>query len=224
MRIRETISFSLLGLGLVLTAGYLGLFRSAEPNVRVERAFIAAAAYPIVEAVSPAESNPSQPSHVPLPAYKQASVAKMPPPSEPWPDDEMALIEQLQRELVRLGCYAGEPNGRWTPAVALTVREMTFKLNARLPTNSPDPAHLALARAQTDPVCGASHISAQTGGRPDQADRINAAGELAATYRMSLGALEGPAKKAVRARSRTKSVPRTRNWVQQRFIHPLGIH
>ncbi len=223
MQIREIISFSFLGLGLVLAASYLGLFRSSDSRVPLRRAFITAPQYPAVEAVI--LSNHPSPSQVSdAPSDNRALVAETPVASEPWPDNEAALIEELQKELVRLGCYSGEPNSRWTSAVALAVKDMTVQLNARLPTENPHPAHLALARAQTDPVCGTFHISASTGDRKDQADRTHVSRELPSTYRMSLGALEGTKKKVVRPPSRKKGVRhRARNLVQQRFIHPLEI-
>jgi hypothetical protein len=63
-------------------------------------------------------------------------------------------VQELQRELKRLGCYLQEINGEWTPASRRAMRDFTERVNAVLPLDAPDPVLLALLRSERKPVCG----------------------------------------------------------------------
>jgi hypothetical protein len=121
-----------------------------------------------------------------------------------------AMTRDIQVELVRLGCYRGQVDGRWSPAVQNALVEFTTRLNTRLPIDGPDYAVLTLARNHAQPVCGPAAM-------PVQQDAALAPGEAdALPGRMSLGATapEGPPKPA--------APRRTSRQVESLFMHPLG--
>lgn len=63
------------------------------------------------------------------------------------------LVSELQRELMRVGCYGGEINGIWTRSTRRAMGALIQRANARLPTALPEPVHLALAQAQHAGIC-----------------------------------------------------------------------
>jgi hypothetical protein len=69
------------------------------------------------------------------------------------PTQGFALIEALQRELVRVGCYDAGVTGDWTPATRRAMNRLLDRANARLPTELPDAVLLEFARSQSDAVC-----------------------------------------------------------------------
>ena len=75
-------------------------------------------------------------------------------PARSFDGDPFRLVQELQRELRRLGCYPQEINGEWTPASRRAMRDFTERVNAVLPLDAPDPVLLALLRSETKPVCG----------------------------------------------------------------------
>ena len=60
----------------------------------------------------------------------------------------MDLVRQLQHELTRVGCYAGEINGLWTPPTRRAMEALIGQVNAKLPIARPEPVHLALVQGQ----------------------------------------------------------------------------
>jgi hypothetical protein len=68
--------------------------------------------------------------------------------------DPDAIGRELQRELKRVGCYAGELNGVWTASTRQAMNAFTERVNAKLPTNKPDGILLALVRGYSSKVCG----------------------------------------------------------------------
>ena len=76
------------------------------------------------------------------------------PPARSFDGDPFRLVQELQRELRRLGCYVQEINGEWTPASRRAMRDFTERVNAVLPLDAPDPVLLALLRSEKKPVCG----------------------------------------------------------------------
>ncbi len=80
-------------------------------------------------------------------------------PAPPFADPATALVDQptlvrdLQRELARLGCYDGAINGMWTAPSRRAMVRLIDRINARLPTQIAEPAHLALAKGQSGRVC-----------------------------------------------------------------------
>jgi hypothetical protein len=65
----------------------------------------------------------------------------------PLPMDKRSLARAIQRELARVGCYAGNENGLWTRPTRAAMTAFVEKSNARLPTDEPDPALLSLVQA-----------------------------------------------------------------------------
>jgi hypothetical protein len=73
---------------------------------------------------------------------------------QPAPVDREGIARQLQRELKRVGCYAGPLHGLWTTSARRAMREFTGHVNAMLPTDKPDIILLALVQAHRERVCG----------------------------------------------------------------------
>ena len=71
------------------------------------------------------------------------------------------LATALQKELRRVGCYAGETNGEWTAATRQAMTAFLQRLNASLPTNEPDFILLTLVQGQTGAACTAGCPSGQ---------------------------------------------------------------
>jgi hypothetical protein len=64
-----------------------------------------------------------------------------------------AIGRELQKELKRVGCYAGGLNGVWTTSTRQAMNAFTDRVNAKLPTNKPDSILLALVRGYSAKVC-----------------------------------------------------------------------
>jgi len=73
-----------------------------------------------------------------------------------------AIGRELQKELKRVGCYAGELNGAWTTSTRQAMVAFTDRVNAKLPTNKPDSILLALVRGYSSKVCGTPCPSGQS--------------------------------------------------------------
>jgi len=84
----------------------------------------------------------------PLPAGPKHKVGSL-------PRDRASLARELQLELKRVGCYAAEPNGVWTPASRKAMKSFTDRVNASLPVDAPDEILLALVQAHRGEACGA---------------------------------------------------------------------
>ena len=79
-----------------------------------------------------------------------------------------AIGRELQKELKRVGCYAGELNGVWTTSTRQAMVAFTDRVNAKLPTNKPDSILLALVRGYSSKVCGTPCPSGQSLGRAQE--------------------------------------------------------
>jgi hypothetical protein len=94
-----------------------------------------------------------------VPARPETPAAPSPPsPSVTvdLPADKAALTRQLQRELKRVGCYAGDINGVWTTSSRVAMKAFVDQVNASLPIHSPDPVLLSLVRGHPDGTCVAT--------------------------------------------------------------------
>lgn len=91
------------------------------------------------------------------------------------PDDKIALIQDLQRNLQRLGCYDGTVNGVWTPATRDAMRAFIERVNARLPTDQPDEFLLNLAASHEKKACVDKSVYAAAAPVPASAKRRSAA-------------------------------------------------
>jgi peptidoglycan hydrolase-like protein with peptidoglycan-binding domain len=67
--------------------------------------------------------------------------------------NHLSLAQQLQSELQRVGCYAGNIDGVWTPSSQKAMKAFTERVNARLPVDEPDYVLLALVRGRQGKVC-----------------------------------------------------------------------
>jgi hypothetical protein len=67
--------------------------------------------------------------------------------------DRYDMARMIQRELVRVGCYGGEPDGDWGGASKRAMQVFLDRVNATLPFDEPDAVLLALARSQKGAVC-----------------------------------------------------------------------
>lgn len=77
------------------------------------------------------------------------------------PGDKTALIEDLQRQLQRVGCYRGPINGVWTPATRTAMGYFNDRVNARLPIEQPDEFLLNLAASHDEVVCTSQTANAE---------------------------------------------------------------
>ena len=71
----------------------------------------------------------------------------------------------LQRELARVGCYAGEINGAWTLSTRQAMKIFMERVNATLPIHQPHAVLLALVQSQPGNVCGTSCPAGQSRAR-----------------------------------------------------------
>jgi hypothetical protein len=109
---------------------------------------------------------PPSAAHSPPPRFSAPVVVMLPYRAEPLPAgpkhrvgslprDRASLARELQLELRRVGCYAAEPNGVWTPASRKAMKSFTERVNASLPVGEPDEILLALVQAHRGEACGA---------------------------------------------------------------------
>ena len=82
------------------------------------------------------------------------------PPAIPTSRD--TITRQLQRELKRVGCCAGELDGVWATTSQSAMKAFTNRVNAELPTGKPDAILLALVQAHREKVCGVPCPRGQT--------------------------------------------------------------
>jgi hypothetical protein len=74
--------------------------------------------------------------------------------SQPYKDGESSrLVRDLQRELKRVGCYAHEIDGVWTPATRKAMQDFADRVNAALPVVRPDLPQLILLQSHPETVC-----------------------------------------------------------------------
>jgi hypothetical protein len=85
------------------------------------------------------------PPRIPLGQYTPASGP---------PLDQRGLAREIQRELKRVGCYAGDVNGVWSPAARRAMKTFTDRVNASLPVERPDYILLAMVQNHQDKACG----------------------------------------------------------------------
>ena len=79
-----------------------------------------------------------------------------------FPRGRDAIGRELQKELKRVGCYAGELNGAWTTSTRHAMSAFADRVNARLPTDQPDSILLALVQGYPTKVCGIPCPSGQS--------------------------------------------------------------
>jgi hypothetical protein len=125
---------------------------------------------------------PAYGSVPPAAAVKPAPVALAPPPAvaqrplavEPLPvrrdtaalpareGSRVALTRDIQRELRRVGCYAGDADGEWTPATRAAMKTFIDRVNATLPIDEPDHILKTLVQGHPGDACGKSCPAGQS--------------------------------------------------------------
>ncbi len=83
------------------------------------------------------------------PAPAKPSSKALPPSS-----DHVAIAQELQKELRRVGCYDGPVTGLWTPSVRNAMQDFIERVNATLPIERPDNILLALVQGHQGKACG----------------------------------------------------------------------
>jgi hypothetical protein len=97
-----------------------------------------------------------------VPASKVAAAPKpvtTPSPGQPAP----TLVQQIQTELHRLGCYNGAIDGQWSPATQRAMQTLGERVSVLRPVDTPDFIMLALARDQSGTVCSPSQRTTTAG-------------------------------------------------------------
>ena len=82
-------------------------------------------------------------------------------PSQPEPS-RYELVRTLQRELKRVGCYAGDIDGDWGTGSRRAMAAFTDRVNASLPIEQPDFILLTLVQGQQGSICGKGCPAGQT--------------------------------------------------------------
>jgi len=117
------------------------------------------AALPRPAPVSPVASAPEPTPPAAAPAPAETKVAALPNPSEPpapsEPDSEAQtdLARDVQRELQRVGCAAGRPDGIWGSRSRSAVREFNQHAQASLDPDVPSTEALAALQKHQSRVC-----------------------------------------------------------------------
>lgn len=63
------------------------------------------------------------------------------------------LARALQRELKRVGCYAGEVDGDWGPGSRRALHAFIERMNSAIPADEPELIHLTLVRGYPGNAC-----------------------------------------------------------------------
>src|SRR5262245_4602317 len=71
------------------------------------------------------------------------------------PRDMDSLVREIQRQLIRVGCYQGEVSGKWSSQSRLAMQAFTEQVNAKLPVERPDQILLRLIEGHQGRACGA---------------------------------------------------------------------
>ena len=120
-----------------------------------------------------------------------------------------AIGRQLQKELKRVGCYAGELNGVWTTSTRRAMQAFIDRVNAVLPIDQPDGILLALVQGHPGKVCGAPCPAGQGLSRDTQC------------VPNAILAMTGRTKIAVTTNK--KSTPTTSAWTVKTTVSRSGI-
>ncbi len=99
---------------------------------------------------SPAPTSSSAPEAQSVPMVRSASVGAAPASS---PDTAVRLVQQIQTELLRLGCYDGAVDGQWSAETQRAIQTLGERVRVLRPVDTPDYIMLALARRQASHVC-----------------------------------------------------------------------
>jgi len=77
--------------------------------------------------------------------------------SSPRADDpRSSLVASIQSELRRVGCYAGEADGSWTPRTKVAMKAFNDSVHVNLATDRPDYILLTLLQGHSGKACSRS--------------------------------------------------------------------
>lgn len=99
-------------------------------------------------------------------AVVTASTSQKPMTSSQPGDDatRSRLTRDLQLSLQKLGCYAGEINGAWTPSTKRAMSNFLERVNASLPVHQPDYILLTMVQSHRGQICGEGCPAGQSAG------------------------------------------------------------
>lgn len=86
---------------------------------------------------------------VPTANRPPAPAVAQPPRDKPRAE----LVKELQRELSRIGCYAGEINGEWGQSAKRALRSFMEHVGSRGQVDDPDLMQLTLVRGFSGSIC-----------------------------------------------------------------------
>jgi len=100
---------------------------------------------------APAPSPAVQPASIihPVTVARVSPAAPVPLPA----DATTRLVLQIQTELLRLGCYDGAVDGRWSAETQQAMHALGERVRVLRPVDTPDYIMLALARRQASHTC-----------------------------------------------------------------------
>ncbi|MEO1264768.1 MAG: hypothetical protein AAFV26_03585 [Pseudomonadota bacterium] len=135
----------------------------AEPGPRpAEQPLKVKAAKPATPRLARVESHPApalSTNRIVVASSITKGPARLARPSDA--DARADLVKSLQSELVRVGCYTGPLNARWTGRAKTAMSTFVSNVNARLPTADPDYILLALLRGHGGSDCGVRRVRTQ---------------------------------------------------------------
>ena len=157
------------------------------------------------------------------------------------------LVRDIQRELIRVGCYRGAVTGRWGADTKQAMSAFLLAANARLPVNEPDLVLLSLAQGHVHIDCREKPLSNarlattnEPNAHPNRPPGLMGIGgpkaetgepfaKPAARAAPSIGQDIGSFRKTIRRPgdhdTRSNKPPRTireQRTVHELMIHPLG--
>jgi peptidoglycan hydrolase-like protein with peptidoglycan-binding domain len=92
----------------------------------------------------------------PFPTFRAVPGSSAHAPDASGPSAETRLAEAIQKELRRVGCYAGTLDGDWGVETRHAMKAFNDRVNASLPVDSPDYILLTLLQGHSAKACGAS--------------------------------------------------------------------
>jgi hypothetical protein len=133
--------------GLVGALGAFGALAYLMTPLSPEQQLASVATAPS-STVAPSQPAKSHPVTV-------ARVSPSAPPAGPAlpKDSTTRLVQQIQTELLRLGCYAGAVDGNWSPETQQAMQSLGERVRVLRPVDAPDYIMLALARSQVSHLC-----------------------------------------------------------------------
>lgn len=121
------------------------------------------AAEPVREPVAVAKARPSlavEPGPVKVDTASEPIKVAAGTPART--DQRLALTKEIQRELRRVGCYAGDIDGEWSSDTRAAMKTFIDRVNATLPIDQPDHILKTLVSGHPGDACGRSCPAGQT--------------------------------------------------------------